>query len=73
MKYRPTSIGIVLFVKVWENNSSVATGGHGGHVPPNPSPAWSWELPKSEEKKWVWVGVPDHLGQTSWRIIMSKL
>jgi len=27
MKYRPTSIGIVLFVKVWENNSSVATHG----------------------------------------------
>jgi len=34
---------------------------------PNPSPAGSWELPKSEKKlKLVKEGVPDHLGQTNY-------
>jgi len=45
-------------------------------VPPNPSRAGSWELPKSDEKKlrWVW-GVPGHLGQRSYaeiRILVTK-
>ena len=68
MKYRPTSIGIVLFVKVWENNSSVATGGTRGARAPNPSPAWSWELPKSEEKK---MGVGGGTG-SSWPNIVEN-
>ena len=34
---------------------------------PNPSPAGSWELPKSEKKlRLVKEGVPDHLGQTNY-------
>jgi len=34
-----------------------------GACAPNPSPAGSWELPKSEEKKLVvGVGVPDQVG-----------
>jgi len=36
-------------------------------VPPNPSPAGSWELLKSEEKIiGGGVGVTDHLGQTDY-------
>jgi len=38
-----------------------------GARPPNPSPAGSWELSKSEEKKiGGGVGAADHLDQTNY-------
>jgi len=55
-------VGDEMLFNSFFGGSSVATGRHGGHVPPNPSPAESWELPKSDEKNWKW----------GYRIIVAK-
>ena len=37
----------VICLEMWANTQWRS---HGGHVPPNPNPARSWDSPRSEEK-----------------------
>ena len=45
--------------------SSVAAGAW-GHVPPTPVWSGHGNCRNPRRKKWRWVGVPDHLGQTNY-------
>ena len=52
------------------NGSSVATG---RHMPSQPQSGRVMEIAEIQGENGGGVGVPDHLGQTSWWIIRSKL